>query len=448
MALIELGIPKSADGASLARRLAYLTGARLALLTLLLALLMLFYERQGTLNLESFTGKVATITLAVAFALGGVYAALLRQGRYTSELASVQIVLDQVTWTIIVYLSGGATSGATSFYGLTVLSGAVLTGMRGATMAALTAMAFYVTGVLALSMGWLPVPPDQPLRLYRLTSADLTFHVLINLLVLIVVTLLSGYLAERLRLTGGRLERAEERAARAERMAMLGRLATGLAHEIRNPLGSIAGSIQILRGSPGLSEEDRQLCEIVEREAARLNDLVTDMMELARPRRPAIGPVDVARVARDVVRLAATSGRAVSDVSVVYEGVESAPVEADGDQLRQLVWNLVRNGVQASTGGGTVRVTISEAAHGVVLAVGDDGVGIDDEARARLFDAFFTTRSQGTGVGLAVVKRIADDHGFTIDVESKHGHGACFRVTMPVSAPAATQVPVGAAPEA
>jgi signal transduction histidine kinase len=111
--------------------------------------------------------------------------------------------------------------------------------------------------------------------------------------------------------------------------------------------------------------------------------------------------------------------------------VASAVVQADGAQLRQLVWNLVRNGVQASNAGDAVRVSVSvDPAHGVELSVTDTGIGIDDAAKERLFDAFFTTRSQGTGVGLAVVKRIADEHGFSIRVESLEGRGAVFRVAL------------------
>jgi len=424
---IALGIPPTA-GASLARRLTWLTGVRLVFLTILLAFLVLFYGRQGQLQIDSFTVKAATLTLAVAYAMAGAYAVVLRTGRHTRRLADVQLVLDQLTWSVVVYLSGGASSGATSFYGLTCLSGAVLTGMRGASLAAVAAMAFYIPGVFAVAAGWLPVPPDQPLQLYLLPAADVAYEILINLLVLAVVTLLSGYLAERLRLTGGRLERAEERARRAEHMAMLGKLAAGLAHEIRNPLGSIAGAMQILTTSSGLSDEDRQLCGIVLRETSRLDDMVSDMMQLARPRKPRPVPVDLAALARDVVQLASGSGRAASDVSVEYSGVAEATVMADGDQLRQLVWNLVRNAVQASGAGDTVRVAVNLEPRLVVLTVEDDGIGIDEQAREQLFDAFFTTRSQGTGVGLAVVKRIADDHGFDIVVESEKGRGASFHV--------------------
>jgi signal transduction histidine kinase len=427
--VFRLGIPDRLAGAPLPRRLAWLTAARLLFLLAPLALIAAFYVR-GSFEIESFTVQRALATLGVAFALAGLYAAVLRTGRRLELLAHAQLVFDQLTWSVVVYLSGGASSGATSFYGLTCLVGAILTGLRGAAIAAVAGAACYGLLVAALQKGWLPVPPDQPARLYQLTPEELSYYVIVNLLALVVVTLLGGYLAERLRITGGQLEEAQERALQAERMAALGRLAAGLAHEIRNPLGSIAGSIQLLQSGATMSGDDRQLCEIIAREAARLNDLVTDMMDLARPRKPTIGVVDAATIACEVVALAGTSGRAVSDVSVGYTGAEHALVCADGAQLRQLIWNLVRNAVQASSAGDHVRVNVEVDAGRVRLMVEDHGVGIDEQAKARLFDAFFTTRSQGTGVGLAVVKRIADEHGFAIDVRSSEGQGATFRVAL------------------
>jgi two-component system, NtrC family, sensor histidine kinase HydH len=426
---LRLGIPDRLAGAPLPRRLAWVTAARLLFLTALLALLGVFYLRQQP-RLESFSIQVALFTLGVSFGLAGVYAALLRAGRHLERVGELQLVFDQLTWTVVVYLSGGAASGATSFYGLSCLVGAILTGLRGAAVAALSGGAAYGVLVTLLQARLLEPPPDQPQQLYRMGGDELAYHVLVNLLVLVVVTLLAGYLAERLRLTGGRLVQAEERAEQAERMAMLGRLAAGLAHEIRNPLGSIAGSIQLLKTGPTLSEEDRQLCEIVHREAARLNDLVTDMTDLARPRAPQFADVDAAAVAREVVELASKSGRAATDVEVSYAGARRALIRADGAQLRQLVWNLVRNAVQASSAGDTVRVSVTVADGRARLEVEDRGAGIDEQARERLFDAFFTTRSQGTGMGLAVVKRIADEHGFEIQVISREGEGALFRVDL------------------
>jgi signal transduction histidine kinase len=301
-------------------------------------------------------------------------------------------------------------------------------------LAGIVGFSCYSVLVTLMQGEWLLPPPDQALSAYQVTTSEVAYYGLVNLLVLVVVAVLAVYLAERLRLTGGELTEARERAEQAERMAAMGRLAAGLAHEIRNPLSSIAGSIQLLRGGQGLSAEDRQLCEIVLRESARLDDLVTDMLDLSRPRPPEIVTLDVVPVVREVVELASRSGRAATDVAVELEAPEHAVGRADGAQLRQLAWNLVRNAVQASTAGDVVRVALTVVPVGnerrIFFAVEDDGPGLDEEARDRLFDAFFTTRTQGTGVGLAVVKRIADGHGFSIDVQSELGQGARFVVNL------------------
>src|SRR5262249_26440533 len=158
---------------------------------------------------------------------------------------------------------------------------------------------------------------------------------------------------------------------------------------IRNPLGSIAGSIELLRTGGTLSGEDQKLCEIVERETARLNALVGDMLDLSRPRAPVKSVVDLATIARDLATLAAKSGRG-ADVRGRYDGPRAAPVLADAEQLRQVVWNLMRNAIQASAPGDEVVVRIGDGRGGVrLLSVIDHGPGIPAEARGRLFDAFF-----------------------------------------------------------
>jgi len=422
----------------LASRLAWLVGLRVGFLTLLFGLTASFYLRSG-FQVATYSNRVLFVAMLGTYAWAAIYFAALRRRAYMVELAFAALVVDQATWTALIYVTGGATSGATALYGLTCLAGAISIGPRGPFVAALAGVLFYLMLCGAFVSGVISVPPDQLPSAYVTQLGEIIYPFFINLLVLIVVTVLAEYLAERLRLTGGHLAEATQRAEDAERLAALGRIAAGLAHEIRNPLGSILGSAQLLRSAEGLGDEARHLCAIVERETGRLNDLVDDMLQLARPRRPVLGEVDVARTAREVVALASQSGRG-TDVNVRYEGPEqdgSLVLQADPGQLRQVMWNLVRNAVQASSPGArvTVRVAgISKGSHrsvrGAMLEVHDDGPGIGAEAHGRLFDAFFTTRSSGMGIGLAVVKRIVDEHGWAIEVESKEGRGATFRVRM------------------
>ncbi len=426
---IRLGLPDALTGATLPRRLLWLNLLRLLVLTTLLALTG-FPFTVAHFGLGTESSRLALSALAISFAVAGALAVLLRKGRFIEGIAIAQLVLDQLTWTVFVYLTGGVGSAATLFYGLTCLAGAIATGVMGAWIAAGSACLFYAGLALCSATRWIRGPTDQNPAFFTSNTDEILYHFGVNVLGIVVVALLGGYLAERLRLTGGKLVEAEERAKRAERLAVLGGLASGLAHEIRNPLGSIGGSIRLLATNPHLSDDDLKLCDIVQRESARLNDLVTDMVDLARARAPQFADVDVVAVVEEVVSLASASGRAVSDVTVQYVGTsQSVVIKADASQLRQLVWNLVRNAVQVSSAGEKVRVSVEEDGEkGAILSVEDDGPGIDPAVIPRLFDPFFTTRSHGSGIGLAVVQRIADEHGFEISVASRKDHGARFAV--------------------
>jgi signal transduction histidine kinase len=429
---LQLGLPQGHS--VLGSRLATLTLLRLVFLSVLLGILGRWHLRD--IQLRAFSVQVALVALGIAFALAAGYGIVLRSGRYYRELAWVQLVFDQATWTALVYVSGGATSGATSLYGLTVLTGAVIGGLGAASIAAAVGFTLYVLLSLFMVAGWVPVPPDQLDVPYPITLDQVASPLAINLLVVVVVTLLSGYLAERLRLAGGKLEEATVRALQAERLAYLGKIAAGLAHEIRNPLGSISASIELLRDAPALSDDDRRLCDIIRGESSRLNDLVGDMLDLARPRKPDLVETDIASAAREVATLAQRSGRGAKDVRVrieLPEGVSSFPIHADPAQLRQLIWNLVRNAVQATAPDTvvTLRVKVQDR-NSVIFEVEDAGAGIAEEARPHLFEAFFTTRVQGAGIGLAVVKRIVDDHGWEVEALGNEAGGTTFRVAIPL----------------
>lgn len=284
---------------TLARRLARLSLVRLTVLTVFLALVSLVYLRGVT---DGYSSQVAFSTVVAGYALAAVYASLLRLQRFLGAVGYAQIVTDQLLWTVIVFLTGGVGSGAVSLYGLTVVAAAIVLGVRGAVFAWIVGAAVYLGMTTLLVEGLLLPPPDQDPSVFATSWRSAGYPLGANLLALAVVAAMCGYLAERLRTAGGDLLRAEARAAAAERLAGIGRLSAGLAHEIRNPLGGISGSIELLRSSPNLSEEDRQLCDIVQREAARLNDLVSDMLELSKPKEPTIDGVDLAKVAAEIGR--------------------------------------------------------------------------------------------------------------------------------------------------
>jgi two-component system sensor histidine kinase PilS (NtrC family) len=229
------------------------------------------------------------------------------------------------------------------------------------------------------------------------------------------------------------LRAMEEAVERSKRLADLGQVAAGLAHELRNPLASVSGCVELLRGVEGLSPEDQRIMGIVLRETARLDQLLTRFLEFTRPAPPHRVPVDLAQVVGETVDVFAADP-AAQGLSI-ERALARAPIDCDPDQLRQVAFNLLANAAQAIRDAGrpgTIRVTCAPGpGGGALLAVADDGPGIPAAERRRIFTPFFTTKAKGTGLGLAVVQRIVDAHGGSIGVESAPGQGARFTVRLP-----------------
>ena len=240
------------------------------------------------------------------------------------------------------------------------------------------------------------------------------------------------------------IKKLERDARLRQRLAAVGEMAAGIAHEIRNPLASMSGSIQILRQELPLTEEQAQLMDIVLRESERLNDTIRSFLAYAKPQRFSIARMDVRRVLNDAAVLLRNSSE-VLDGHVIDVSVPSTEVafEADENQIRQIVWNLATNGLRAMRNGG--RLTLGarvdpgedEAGDAVVVHVSDEGVGIPAEELDAIFQPFRGTFSKGTGLGLAIVHRIVSDYGGEIHVSSTPGKGTTVSVRLPVKAVAA-----------
>ena len=223
-----------------------------------------------------------------------------------------------------------------------------------------------------------------------------------------------------------------EAVQRSEKLAALGQLSAGLAHELRNPLASMSGSVQLLSESAQLDAEDRRLMDIVLREADRLDALITDFLRFARPRPLQPGHFDLARAIH--TSLALLRNRPTDKAFTIVESLpESLPFFGDADQLGQVIWNLLVNAAQAlRQEGGDIRVTAQRLSDGAVeIVVSDTGVGIAERHLSSLFDPFFTTKQGGTGLGLSIAHGIVQAHEGRIEVTSREGEGTTFRVVLP-----------------
>lgn len=538
-----------------ARRLQLFMGTRLGVATLLLGstLWLALENKHGT---DSFTPRFLMALIAAIYSGSLVSSLWLLRRRDHARVAMVQVGLDLVLTTGLVYITGGAGSGFSFLYGVAVLMAAMVLGPNPARVAGVLALGLYTTLIAGLSFGKLPAPPDQLVDAYQMPAPELAYAWLLNVFGLLLVTLLAASLAARVWSAGGRLRLAEasaaslarlnedivrslnsglvttdlegrirsvnpagleilraamlglvgeavekhlpieafqsalrdgvvraegsarradgstfpvgfslnalnnvdgtstgalilfqdlseivalrESAARGERLAVLGRLSAGLAHEIRNPLGSISGSVQLVKDSARLNQEDRNLLGIVLREVERLDDLVSTMLLVGRPREPMRKPCDLRQLAEDVVEITRRGPAADGGIEIVVALGDSPVVAwADEDQIRQVLWNLLKNALQASPRGTLVRVGarttagVSGQAGFAVFEVSDQGRGIDQRQRTKIYDMFYSERTNGAGIGLALVRQIVDAHQGRIEIISEQSRGATFVVSLP-----------------
>lgn len=232
-----------------------------------------------------------------------------------------------------------------------------------------------------------------------------------------------------------RLIEMEEQIRRQERLATVGSLAAGIAHEIRNPLASLSGSIQMLQGELELQGDHKHLMDIVLRETDRLNTIITEFLDYARPRSNRLEQISLTSLLEETITLFRNSKEYRKDVVINFQIPSTIDITGDPQRLRQVFWNLLINASQAINNAGTI--TISAAAGSgidrdeVNVRIIDSGMGIGSEHLEHIFDPFYTTKPAGTGLGLAIAYRIVEDHNGTIDVKSEVGKGTEVVINLP-----------------
>jgi two-component system sensor histidine kinase PilS (NtrC family) len=544
---------------SLRRKLLWLLAARAAVVTLLLGSGALI-QSSSPETLPIDTGAFFAV-IGVTYALTVAYALLLNQTEKHRALVDVQLVLDTVIVSAIVYLTGGINSYFSSLYTLPIIAATTIESRRGGAMIGVLSCVFYASIAVAQ---YAAVPGFEPWQGQPLPELKLAlFTVALNLFGFGAIAALTGYLAEGLRQADLQLQRASnqiedlqafsrhiidsltsglattdiegriltfnraaatitgiaagdaigasavdllglppefkalfgakaerprlprtditlrrkdgrrielglstallftprgetgflltfqdvtetrrlEREARVQqRLAAVGELAAGIAHEIRNPLASMAGSIQILRHEVALTQEQSQLMDIVLRESERLNETIRSFLAFARPQRKAMSRVDARGVVTDAATLLENSPELTGAHTIAVDVPASEVwLQADEGQLRQIVWNLASNGLRAMPNGGqlTLSVGADRAAEGsgeVVIEVRDEGSGIAPDDLDGIFQPFRAGFPRGTGLGLSIVQRIVADYGGEIQVTSDRGTGTTVLVRMPAVA--------------
>jgi len=332
----------------------------------------------------------------------------------------VSVTLQLLLAFELMHESGGVASPYFPILLLPLVSTATYLGVIATVVASVAAVGALLSPLLFVDWSSLEMDPEgwHILLIRGLLMAIIA--VLVNMLGKAIRTESARYKA-----TAERLAAAEAAVRRAERLAALGQLTAGLAHELRNPLASIKGSADLLARRPATDPMSRELGEIISSEVDRTNLLVTRFLSFARPLEPQRETIDITEVIDRAARHA--------NVEIVRDYSRDVPLLAiDPALMEQVFINLLSNAAQASEPGAPITVSTRRKPHGIEIDVIDSGSGIPADKMETIFNPFFTTKQTGVGLGLAIVSKIVNGHGGKMTVDSEPGKGSTFRVCLPL----------------
>jgi two-component system sensor histidine kinase HydH len=308
-------------------------------------------------------------------------------------------------------------------YYLPIIYAAIYLGWRGGLVASTASAVCYIPHIL---MAWHHMP-DYAMNQYA------------EIIVFFLVGTVTGVLADRemkqrreLAELNRELRDSFEQIKRADRLSAIGQLSASLAHEIRNPLAGIDGAANLIESEQTPPEMRKASLVIIRKEVQRLNRLLTNLLDFARPRKPEFQTVHAGRLIDAIIALVGHSAQQKGialrkDVPAIVP-----PFECDPEQMKQVILNFAINAVQAMTGAGEILLAARHHDSSVVISVRDQGPGIDDEDLDKVFNPFYTTKDAGTGLGLSVVYQIVNQHGGDVTAERNPEGGMTFSLTIPL----------------
>ncbi len=353
-----------------------------------------------------------------------------RNGRFKIAVLGVAIVVVTTAHFVTPLQAAFLHNVYQRLYYLPILAGAYWFGIRGAIVVSLLCTAGYLPHIIH---DWADSPE------YR--QAQYAELVMFQVVGLVVATLAEAEKRQRQRLERTSKELASayqqlqasfEHVRRADRLSALGQLSAGLAHEIKNPLASMKGSVEILASDFPAGHDKREFLEILEKELERLNSVLSEFLQFARTPRPDRRPCNLREVI-DSIRVLCSNEAARHGVSIEVSYQEGLPeLELDQAQIQQALLNIVLNGTQAMPDGGRLSIRAESTTEAVQIWIRDEGPGIPGGNRSRIFDPFFTTKERGTGLGMSIAHKLIQGHGGDIRIVDDERQGSTFLMVFPL----------------
>ena len=371
---------------------------------------------------------VLYVIIVGIFLLSVYYGLIFRYGKLNLLFPYVQIGLDTFIVTVIIFITGSFASVFSFLYLVVIIYSSMIIYRRGSMVMATLCSIQY--GILIDLEYYGVINPffingNSTIGYYDWNTVF--FKVVITMSACFAVAFLSGLLSEQVRRTTKELSMMEDRVKRVEKMAYMGEMAAGITHEIKNPLASLAGSIQILRKEIPYDPEHDRLMQIVLRETDRLNTLVSNFLLFAKPPVGKIEKINLENALKETLKLFKKNQATSNRITITIDLFPEMWVEMDPVHLRQVMWNLLLNAAEAIEGEGLITVkTYPLRPNYACVEVSDNGAGMSRKLIQSIFDPFFTTKPNGTGLGLSIVHSILESYNTWLDVASKTGEGTKF----------------------
>jgi len=368
--------------------------------------------------------------IGVIFFLSLVYAVALKQVQNLRAFAHIQTVVDSLLVTAILYVTGGFSSLFSFLYLVVVVYSSLLLPRRSTVLIAALCGLQYGLLVDLEYYGLMKPFENQGHALAGVIGGDQALYKMVIIMIAcVVVALLSSFLSEQALNTRRELRIMAQHVKRVEKLAAVGEMAAGLAHEIKNPLASITGAIELLRDEIRPDPDHDRLMQIILREADRLSALVGNFLMYARPPSGKAEAIDLEKAVRETAELFGKKASADGRVALRIQTQPGIWIDMDAAHLKQVLWNLLINAAEAIESNGEIRIELTGAKdRQACLRIGDSGLGMSPETLQSIFDPFFTTKPNGTGLGLSIVHRILDAYGCRVDVDSAPDRGTMFSV--------------------
>jgi len=401
---------------------------RLVIVTsLVVSAVIIQYSTSVFLPLSPFYYVVISFYL-----LSFIYLVLHIWGKYLPLQASFQIFFDLILITALVYISGGVQGSFYFLYIFVIIAASHVISKRAAFFTAALSAIFYGFLVDGMYFGLIPYYAQE--ETIEISLGLVNYNIFMASGAFFLVAFFMNFLTDSLRKTRDQLMMAQKELEIKNRLAVAGEVSAQLAHEVRNPLAAISGSVQVLKDELGLKEEQRELMDIIVSESRRVSHSIDQFLNLVSPGQRTFSSINLTEILKETLTLLQSSGEMDGNVQIKGNySSRSIQYFGNNNQFKQLFWNILRNALKAMPRGGALTVDFEKIKKDrIELRFADTGIGMSEDKRERIFEPFYSGFENGQGLGMTVVRKVVDDYKGKIRVASEPDKGTEIIKTLPL----------------